>query len=133
MTSRLAVLFVAMAGSVLLSIFAMTVMRQESIGGNFTYQGFSVQQLQHNMQQAAGFGCEANIAMVPSKNSVAYVCTLLYPCMAGLLLAVIVIASSARPSLFLDHYCDAVLMGSQSTRCTRARYCPRSAPSPAVL
>ena len=37
------------------------------------YQGFSKQQLQHNMQPAAGFGYEANTAMVPSKNSVAYV------------------------------------------------------------
>ena len=66
-----------MAGLVLLSRFAMTVMRQESIGGDSRYQGFSVQQLQHNMQPAASFGYEANIAMVPSKNSVAYMCALL--------------------------------------------------------
>ena len=77
MNSRLAVLFDAMAGSVLLPIFAMTVMRQESFGGDFTYQGFSNQQLQLSMQPAAGFGYEANIAMVPSKNSVAYMCALL--------------------------------------------------------
>ena len=83
---------------VLLSIFAMTVMRQESFGGNFTYQGFS-KQLQHNMQPAAGFGHETNTAMVPSKNSVTYMCALLYPCMAGLMLAVSGIASSAWPSM----------------------------------
>ena len=63
MTSRLAVLFGAMAGLVLLSIFVMTVMRQESFGGNFTNLGSSNQQLQHNMQPAASFGYEANIAM----------------------------------------------------------------------
>ena len=56
MTSRLAVLFGAMAGSVLLSIFARTVVRQESFGGDFTYQGFSKQQLQQKIQPAAGFG-----------------------------------------------------------------------------
>ena len=67
-----------MTGLVLLPIFAMTVVHQESFGGNFTYQGFSKQQLQHNMQPAAGFGYEANTAMVPSKNSVTYVCALLY-------------------------------------------------------
>ena len=99
-------------------------MRQESIGGNFTYQGFSNQQLQHDMQPAAGFGYEANIAMVPSKNSVAYVSALLYPCMAGSLLAVSGIASSSRPSMPLDQCCDAVLMVSQSTRCTKAQHCP---------
>ena len=109
-----------MAGSVLLLIFAMNVVHHESIGGDFTYQSFSKQQLQHNMQPAAGFGYEANTAMVPSRNSVAYVCALLYPCMAGLMLAVSGIASSAWPSLFLDQCCDAVLTDSQSTRCTRA-------------
>ena len=124
MTSRLAVLFDAMAGSVLLSIFARTVVHHESFGGNFTFQGFSKQQLQHNMHPAASFGYEANTAMVPSKNSAAYVCALLRPCMAGLLLAVSGIASSAWPSLFLDQCCDAVLTDSQSTRCTRARHCP---------
>ena len=87
-----------MAGSVL-PIFAMPVMRQESIGGNFTYQGFSNQQLQQNIQPAASFGYEANTAMVPSKNSVAYVCALLYPWMAGLMLAFSGIASSAWPSM----------------------------------
>ena len=45
MTTRLAVLFGAIAGLVLLPIFARTVVRQESFGGNFTYQGFSNQQL----------------------------------------------------------------------------------------
>ena len=99
MTLRLAVLFGAMAGLVLLPIFARTVVRHESFGGNFTYQGFSKQQLQHNMQPAASFGYEANTAMVPSKNSAAYVYALLYPCMAGLLLAVSGIASSAWPSM----------------------------------
>ena len=94
----------------------MTVMHQESFGGNFTYQDFTNQQLQHNMQPAASFGYEANTAMVPSKNSVAYVYALLYPCMAGSLLAVSGIASSAWPSLFLDQCCDAVLTDSQSTR-----------------
>ena len=120
MTSRLAVLFDAMAGSVLPSIFAMTVVHHESIGGDFTYQEFSNQQLQHNMQPAASFGYEANTAMVPSKNSMAYVCALLKPCMAGLMLAVSGIASSAWLSLFLDQCCDVVLTDSQSTRCTRA-------------
>ena len=100
MTSRLAVLFDAMTGSVLLPIFVMTVMRHESIGGDFTYQGFSKQQLQHNIQPAAGFGFEANIAMVPSKNSVEYACALLRPCMAGLMLTISGIASSAWPSFF---------------------------------
>ena len=47
----------------LLSIFALTVVHHESIGGDFTYRGLSNQQLQHNMQLAAGFGYEANIAM----------------------------------------------------------------------
>ena len=105
-----------MTGVELLFIFAMTVMRQESFGGNFTNQGFSKQQLQHNMQPAAGFGYEANTAMVPSKNSAAYVYALLKLCMAGLMLAVSGIASSAWPSLFLDQCCDAVLTDSQSTR-----------------
>ena len=72
------------------------------------------------MQPAASFGFEANIAMVPSKYSVVYVCALHYPCMAGLMLAFSGIASSAWPSLFLDQCCDAVLTDSQSTRCTRA-------------
>ena len=90
-----------MAGLVLLSRFAMTVMRQESFGGNSTYQDFTNQQLQHNIQPTAGFGYEANTAMVPSRNSVAYVCALLYPCMAGLLLAFSGIASSAWPQIVL--------------------------------
>ena len=124
MTTRLAVLFGAIAGLVLLPIFARTVVRQESFGGNFMYQGFSNQQLQHNMQPAAGFGYEANIAIVPSKSSAAYVYALLKPCMAGLLLAFSGIAASAWPSLFLDQCCDVVLPDSQSTRCTRARHCP---------
>ena len=84
---------------VLLPVFSMTIMRQESFGGDFTYQGFSKQQLQHNIQPAAGFGYEANTAMVPSKNSAAYVYALFYPCMAGLMLAFSGIASSAWPSM----------------------------------